>query len=72
MADKLTKSIIFSLSEEFEKAVFRSRKRPRDIIRALPTLHPEVFSNPNEWVNLNQNTRNVILTRIRRTLNSLS
>ncbi|MBP2651626.1 MAG: hypothetical protein H6Q74_2451 [Firmicutes bacterium] len=71
MTKKSNKRIILFISEDLEKAVFRSRKKPREIINTLSILHPEVYFNQKTWDDLNPSKRDVIIRRIRRTLEAI-
>jgi len=64
--------IMHLLFDNIDNAIARTGKSPQQIINNLTTLHPEITLSQQEWNELHQETKNDIISRIRRTLESMS
>jgi hypothetical protein len=65
---KINKSVILSVNEELERAVFRSRKSVQEILRTIAVSHPEVTFNQEEWDEISPEIQEKIIMRVKRTL----
>jgi len=68
----LNSTIMKQVVDVLEKAITRTRKSPHEIINTLSNLHPELLFTPEDWEQLSQETKDGIINRVRKTLESLT
>jgi hypothetical protein len=65
------KAIMFQLVGEIGEAVSHSGKSRDEILNILVQYNPELRYTKKDWENFNQETKNNIINRMVRTLNSI-
>jgi len=64
----LNKAIINSLVLEFAEAVSRSHSSRDVFLRTIANSHPEITYSQEDWDNIDEDVKEKILARIRKTL----
>ncbi|MBP2653564.1 MAG: hypothetical protein H6Q73_1133 [Firmicutes bacterium] len=72
MALILNSKIMGLVIDELEKAVTRTGKSIHDITNTLSSMHPEILFSPEDWDRLLQKTKDGIINKIRKTLESFA
>jgi len=72
METELNKKIMFLLIDEISRSASHSRTSFRKIINTIANSHPEILFSIEEWDQLGQETKDKIISRIKRTLIALS
>lgn len=70
MEIKLNKEIVSQLFGEFDFAFTHSKKSRDEILRELISQNPEIIYSSEDWLHLSQETKNSIIFRIKKSLNT--
>ena len=70
MTFKLNKEIIFQLITEFNSTISSFPKSRDEILSTLILQIPEITCSSEEWYDFNQDIRDNIINRVKRTLTS--
>ncbi|MBP2651269.1 MAG: hypothetical protein H6Q74_2094 [Firmicutes bacterium] len=72
MSLTLNSKIMGFLIDELGRTVSRTGKSPQEITMTLSTLHPEILFNFEDWDQLPYKTKDAIISRIKKTLESFA
>lgn len=71
MNSNLNKEVINELIDEFHFAFIHSEKSHDEIFKGLISQHPEITYPLEEWNDLNQETKEHIINRAKRSLTTI-
>ena len=71
MKPEFNKAIMFQIVDEIGRATSCSGKSRDEIINILTLQHPEIICSEDDWNEMNQETQENIVRRIKETITSL-
>ncbi len=71
MSNKINKAVLLFLASEIDNATLRSNKSFHEIANSVTASHPEITLSEHDWVQLDQKTKNAILSRVKKTLEAI-
>jgi hypothetical protein len=63
---------MFRLVGDFEKVITKSGKSFKEISQIVSSSHPEILFTLQDWEQINEETQNMIIGRIKKTLKSIA
>ncbi len=71
MSTKLCKTVLKELVREIDKAAFRAEANFGSVLAEVVACHPEITATEEEWNKLDEETRNAIIDRAKKTLGAI-